>query len=43
MEIRICKNAVHLDEQAAKYTAEIFRNSIAENDEARIVLSTGAP
>lgn len=42
MEIRICENPVHLGEQAAKYTAEIIRNAIAEKGEARIVLSTGA-
>ena len=42
MEIRICENPVHLGEQAAKYTAEILRNAIAEKGEARIVLSTGA-
>ncbi len=42
MEIRICENPVHLGEQAAKLTAEILRNAIAEKGEARIVLSTGA-
>ncbi|MBE7025362.1 MAG: glucosamine-6-phosphate deaminase [Ruminococcaceae bacterium] len=42
MEIRICENPKHLGEQAAKLTAEILRNAIAEKGEARIVLSTGA-
>ena len=42
MEIRICENPTHLGEQAAKQTAEILRNAIAEKGEARIVLSTGA-
>ncbi len=42
MEIRICENPTHLGQQAAKFTAEILRNAIAEKGEARIVLSTGA-
>ncbi|MDD6308502.1 MAG: 6-phosphogluconolactonase [Clostridia bacterium] len=42
MEIRICENPAHLGEQAAKYTAEILNDSIAEKGYARILLSTGA-
>ncbi len=42
MEIRICESPTHLGQQAAKLTAEILRNAIAEKGEARVVLSTGA-
>ena len=42
MEIRICKDPVELGKSAAKETAEILRQCIAEKGEARIALSTGA-
>ena len=42
MEIRICKNSEALGESAAKYTAQIIKDAIAEKGSARIVLSTGA-
>lgn len=42
MEIRICKDPVELGKSAAKETAAILRQCIAEKGEARIALSTGA-
>lgn len=42
MEIRICKNPAELGKSAAKETAAILRQCIAEKGEARIALSTGA-
>lgn len=42
MEIRICKNCVELGKSAAKETAQILKDAIAEKGCARIVLSTGA-
>ncbi len=42
MEIRICKDSVELGKSAAKETAQILKNAIAEKGSARIVLSTGA-
>lgn len=42
MEIRICKNSKELGESAAKYVAQVLKDSIAEKGNARIVLSTGA-
>ncbi len=42
MEIRICKNSEELGKSAAKYTAQVLREAIAEKGSARIVLSTGA-
>ncbi len=42
MEIRVCKDSVELGKSAAKYVAEVLRESIREHGSARIVLSTGA-
>jgi len=42
MEIRICKDPVALGKSAAKETAQIIKDAIAEKGSARIVLSTGA-
>ncbi|MBQ7398938.1 MAG: 6-phosphogluconolactonase [Clostridia bacterium] len=42
MEIRICKNSEELGISAAKYTAQVLKDAIAEKGSARIVLSTGA-
>ncbi|MBQ7039423.1 MAG: 6-phosphogluconolactonase [Clostridia bacterium] len=42
MEIRICKDSEALGLSAAKYTAQVLRDAIAEKGSARIVLSTGA-
>ncbi len=42
MEIRICKNPEELGKSAAKETAQILRDVIAEKGSARIALSTGA-
>lgn len=42
MEIRICKNSEELGKSAAKYTAQVLKEAIAEKGSARIVLSTGA-
>ena len=42
MEIRICKDSVELGKSAAKETAQIIKEAIAEKGSARIVLSTGA-
>ncbi len=42
MEIRICKTKEELGKSAARYTAEVLNQCIAEKGFARIVLSTGA-
>jgi len=42
MEIRICKNPEELGKSAAKETAQVLRQCIAEKGYARIALSTGA-
>ena len=42
MELRICKDKIALGKSAAKYTAQLLREAIAEKGYARIVLSTGA-
>ncbi len=42
MEIRICKNPEELGKSAARETAAILRQVIAEKGNARIALSTGA-
>ena len=42
MEVRICKDKAALGKSAAKYTAELLREAIAEKGYARMILSTGA-
>lgn len=42
MEVRICKDKAALGKSAAKYTAHLLREAIAEKGFARIILSTGA-
>ena len=42
MEIRIAENRYALGQSAAKYVAQILRETIAEKGKARMVLSTGA-
>ena len=42
MEIRICKDRYELGKSAAKYTAMLINDAIAEKGTARIALSTGA-
>lgn len=42
MEIRICKDRYELGKSAAKLTAQLLNDAIAEKGEARLCLSTGA-
>jgi len=40
--IRVFKDSKELGKEAAKYSAEILKEGIAKNGEARLILSTGA-
>ena len=40
--IRVFKDSKELGKEAAKYSAEILKEAIAKNGEARLILSTGA-
>ena len=42
MKIRVLTNAEELGREAAKYSAEVLRQAIAEKGGARLLLSTGS-
>lgn len=42
MKIKVLKNSEELGKEAAAYSAEILKKSIASNGKARLILSTGA-